>query len=237
MRFHVVVDDLLSERGFSLQLLPGHGLSILIEKDNLKLLFDTGSSEKLLLYNMRRMGFDINEIDYLFISSWKKCHAGAVNEVFRLNPRIKAFAPPVTSSITLVKPKDISRIIFIKSTEPREILPGVYTTGIYCKKWYCEHALFLKATENILAVFLGCSTYGFSHFIKRTEKTAKKYIIGGLHLSKLDFIGFKLLKQLVAEENVEGVLPLHCTAPDARKEIIKWKGILQDTGVGIEFAL
>ncbi|RLE80898.1 MAG: hypothetical protein DRJ51_04915 [Thermoprotei archaeon] len=238
LRGIVLIDDILSARGRRLGLLPAHGLSILLERNGIRVLFNTGPSLKLLKYNMSKAGVEMNDIDYVFISDWKSYHSGALDGMLEICEVKEVFAPPITRSLTLLKPQKTESISFIGSHSPQRLFEGFYTTGILWKQWYAEHALVFKLSDDKIAIFLGCSAYGFEHFIEKARELGRiKYIVGGLHLSARNTLGLFALRRLLEEEGVEGVIPLHCTSLEARKKIIKWRGILEDVGGGVEFAL
>lgn len=54
-----------------------HGLCYFIEFDNMKILFDTGQSEKAL-YNFKKLGFNIKDIDYIVLSHAHYDHTGGL---------------------------------------------------------------------------------------------------------------------------------------------------------------
>lgn len=77
----------------SRNLLAEHGLSIWIEKDNKKILFDTGQSEVFSL-NARQMGIDISSADLLILSHGHYDHTGGVPEFCRINHQAPVYIHP-----------------------------------------------------------------------------------------------------------------------------------------------
>ena len=65
-----------------------HGLSVYIEKNGYKYLFDTGSSD-LFLHNARVLHIDLTEVDYLILSHGHGDHAGGLRAFMRQNQKAK----------------------------------------------------------------------------------------------------------------------------------------------------
>lgn len=65
-----------------------HGLSLYVELSGLKILFDTGQSD-LFIRNAEKMGTDLSEVDYLFISHGHFDHGGGINSFLDVNSKAK----------------------------------------------------------------------------------------------------------------------------------------------------
>lgn len=65
-----------------------HGLSLLVETPQSKILFDTGSSD-LFAHNARLLGIDLSDIDYLILSHGHGDHTGGLRHFLALNSRAK----------------------------------------------------------------------------------------------------------------------------------------------------
>lgn len=226
MKISVLVDDITLDP----EIKPMHGLSILIETGGRKILFNTGPSLEALVRNCKSLDVSLEGVT-VFITDWKKQHCGALNELLEKYGIVAVYGPPYTNSVTLVKPppivKDASKVYedawFLRSIGP------------YGMKWYKEVALAVVEEGNV-DLFLGCSAYGFEKFIIEAASLGKlRYVIGGLHLSSRDVIGFRVLGKLVEKYDIEGIVPLHCTSLEARREINKRWGIFEESGAGLVF--
>src|SRR5690606_30897870 len=65
-----------------------HGLSIYVEKENLKCLFDTGASD-LFIRNATEMGVDLALVDYVFLSHGHSDHLGGLEYFLKINSQAK----------------------------------------------------------------------------------------------------------------------------------------------------
>jgi len=121
-----------------------HGLGYYIEKDGIRMFFDTGQG---LVFedNLNAMGIPISEISHAVLSHGHYDHSGALKAVVENNPGIKIIAHPEA-----FKPKYLSYdnqtfhyigvhqkisefeslgASLILSTKSVEIAPGIMTTG------------------------------------------------------------------------------------------------------------
>ena len=63
-----------------------HGLSLLVEADGHKVLFDTGASD-LFIRNAHLLGVDLADVEYVVLSHGHRDHTGGVHPFFAVNPR------------------------------------------------------------------------------------------------------------------------------------------------------
>jgi len=73
MKIHILADNMVKKRG----LLAEHGLSIFIEYENTKVLFDTGQSQ-VYCHNATRMGLDLKDTDAIVLSHGHDDHCGGL---------------------------------------------------------------------------------------------------------------------------------------------------------------
>jgi len=85
----VLIDNTTDRTG----LLNEHGLSIWIEADDRRILFDTGQSD-ILFHNADVLGIDLRTADSLALSHGHYDHTGGVAPLLAANPSIKAFCHP-----------------------------------------------------------------------------------------------------------------------------------------------
>jgi len=85
----ILVDDSAGDS----ELPAEHGLSIWIEADGRRILFDTGASD-LLLRNAGGLGIDLRKADSIVLSHGHYDHTGGLVSVLPLNPAARIFAHP-----------------------------------------------------------------------------------------------------------------------------------------------
>ncbi len=71
-----------------------HGLSLYIETKNDKILFDVGASN-LFLHNAKKLGINIEEINYLIISHGHYDHGGGLKTFLQENIKAEVFLHPL----------------------------------------------------------------------------------------------------------------------------------------------
>ena len=87
MKIVTLIENLVYKQG----LVAEHGLSIYIETDNLKILFDTGQSG-LFLQNAPKLKIAIEDIDILVLSHGHYDHAGGLYAFLEINSKAKVYA-------------------------------------------------------------------------------------------------------------------------------------------------
>lgn len=68
-----------------------HGLSFYIEKNNKKILFDTGMGEALF-QNTKELNINLKDIDYVILSHGHNDHTGGLKEFLKINSKAKVIA-------------------------------------------------------------------------------------------------------------------------------------------------
>lgn len=84
MRIVVLSDN----RKFDASLQSEHGLCIYVETDQYKCLLDTGASD-VFISNAEKLGVDLSDVDYVFISHGHIDHIGGLPAFFALNKKAK----------------------------------------------------------------------------------------------------------------------------------------------------
>ena len=70
-----------------------HGLSVLLRTPFAKVLMDTGASG-LFAANAARMGIDLSDVDYVFLSHGHADHVGGLKTFLELNSKAKVIVSP-----------------------------------------------------------------------------------------------------------------------------------------------
>ena len=70
-----------------------HGLSILLETGQHRILLDTGASD-VFIRNAERMGINLSTVDYVFISHGHSDHAGGLKHLMAINDKAQIIVSP-----------------------------------------------------------------------------------------------------------------------------------------------
>ncbi|WP_321518362.1 MBL fold metallo-hydrolase [uncultured Bacteroides sp.] len=124
-----LVDNVVYDRGLQAE----HGLSLLIDTGESKILFDTGASD-LFIRNAEILGIDLSKVDYLVLSHGHSDHTGGVRQFQELNPHAKVvckkealqkkYKDERENGFKKADQPDENRLWLVDSTT--EIVPGVH---------------------------------------------------------------------------------------------------------------
>ena len=213
MRFSIVFDNYTANE----KLESFWGFSCIIN-DNF--LFDTGSNGRALVRNMVKMGFDIEKLEYLFISHPHWDHIGGIDSIVDINSNLSLFLPNSLSKLYIRDLKKLSKEVKVISEYPQKLFDIFYSTGVMYPVG--EQSLVIDEGEFGIVV-TGCSHPGITNIVKRAKDILNKpivYAIGGFHLMRsAEKEILKVVKELKLL-GVEYITPTHCTG-DLATEIFK----------------
>ena len=89
MKWTVLSDN----RSNDSRLFTEHGLSILLETEQHRILLDTGASD-VFIKNAEQLGLDLSTVDYVFISHGHSDHAGGLRYFLEQNTKAKVIVSP-----------------------------------------------------------------------------------------------------------------------------------------------
>lgn len=188
---------------------PKHGLSLYIETEKHKLLFDVGPDETVF-ENAKKCGIDLREVDTVIISHGHNDHGGALEKFLKLNESAKVYIQRAAFenhySKTEAKSNNIGLHLETEKYPQVILLNGDYTIdeelhlftvpngneyyssandNLYTDEGHDdfrhEQNLLLSDGENRLLV-LGCGHRGVVNILKRAALYQPKLCIGGFHL-------------------------------------------------------
>lgn len=185
-------------------LLAEHGLSLYLECDDLKLLFDTGDTD-VYLKNAEKIGIDLQSINVIAFSHHHYDHVGGLKYFPVQNRKIKlvaqkyAFYPRVDYLSNLAKQEITDNFDIISvDTEPFELSENLIFLGqipelndFEGKKNFKNRKLILPSGETVddfvkddtaliykssegIVVITGCSHSGICNIIQYAIDTAKR---------------------------------------------------------------
>ena len=149
-------------------LIGAKGTSFLIEKDDKRVLFNTGLRDRYLIHNMEHLEIDPESIDMVVVSQSNPNASAALNGLLkgRGNP-IDVYCPNglyggkslLTRGVGLSE-ENKPKAIFHDLGEWQEVLPGIFTTPFYYdEKGYGETFLVVKDGMKMALMSGRCSCY------------------------------------------------------------------------------
>ena len=188
---------------------PEWGFSALIKYDTRNILFDTGGKADILAANMKKMGSDPNDIEFVVISHEHWDHVGGLSTVLKPKQKVyllKSFSHNFKGQIKASKAKLIEVEGF------QEIFPGVYTTGEMGEA-IKEQALIVDSDKGLIIV-TGCSHPGIVEIVRCSKELLKKevyFVVGGFHLKDLSAQQVSNIVEALKALGVKKIAPCHCT--------------------------
>ena len=188
MKVTIISDNTVHRK----ELMSEWGFSAFIEVENLpNILFDTGASGSVLMYNIEKLDINPESVDSVVISHNHWDHRGGLDEFLKVNSKVKLYLP-----YTFTNAPEAEEVIRVR--EPVELYKNVYSTG---ELENVEQSLLVKLDKG-LVVIAGCSHPGVGNILNRAKDFGNPIaLIGGLH----GFNEFNLLKDL------ELICATHCT--------------------------
>jgi 7,8-dihydropterin-6-yl-methyl-4-(beta-D-ribofuranosyl)aminobenzene 5'-phosphate synthase len=234
-----------------------HGLAFLIETDAGRVLFDTGQSGTVLMHNCAVLGIDPGTIDALAISHAHYDHTGGLPALLEgTRPGIPLYAHPdlfrerfsqrrnETAAreigVPLAKEALASQATLHLSTDPQEVLPGIWTTGEITSRsepegrsahhlvrseggWapdlYRDDMSLVVHGDSGAVLLCGCCHAGLlntlSH-VRRTFRSPITAIAGGTHLVSADANHMqRVCKAMLETGSLRRLYLNHCSGEDA----------------------
>ena len=250
MIIKALVEDTTRDSAF----VSEHGLSLYIEANGQKVLFDTGQSPAFAR-NAKQLGVDLSQVDFAVLSHAHYDHGGGLQAFLKLNDHAPVYISPYAFDeclngaeqyIGLDKTlKDNPRLMSVSaktrladgfsvySGEERPPIQPVNAYGLKTKRNGTvfpddfRHEQYLEITENGRRVLIsGCSHKGIVNIVHWFKPDV---LVGGFHLMKLDPLsGGKAALDAVTQElaNANTVFyTCHCTGVSQYKYL---KRQLQD---------
>ena len=185
-----------------------HGLSLYIETQNHKILFDVGP-DTTMFDNSEALGIDLLDIDTVIISHGHSDHGGALEQFLKLNHEAKVYVQRKAfeqyySKVMFMK-VSIGLVPHLKSHPQVILLDGDYSIDdnlklfttpktdkyrstanktLYSQKgrdtFAHEQSLMILGDTNVL--ILGCGHTGAVNILDRAMEYKPKICVGGYHL-------------------------------------------------------
>ncbi|CAA6809072.1 MAG: Metal-dependent hydrolases of the beta-lactamase superfamily II [uncultured Campylobacterales bacterium] len=187
------------------------GFSLYVEEH--KLLFDTGSNGRVLLANIKKMGIDVSDIKYIFITHTHWDHMGGIDSIIELNSDLTVFLPKSMSRNFVKDLETQVKEVIVCGEKPEKIFDGVYTTGTMKKDRSIEAEQSLILDNEYPVLITGCSHNGIDNVAKVARDALNKdlkAVVGGLHLRIASEKKILDVIDKLKELGVEKTVPTHC---------------------------
>lgn len=208
-----------------------HGLSMLIEADKKKILFDTGYSGDALLHNTKALNFDISSIDSFALSHSHDDHSGGMSKVCHLIANKPMYCASDAFGIHMPQGENLksryTNIHFV--TKNIEIMPGLWITKerptINSPLKTYEINIVANLKGKGLVIIVGCAHHGLSTIIADAKEIFGNKIpiyalVGGLHLKNSTPEEIDAVINLFTKEQIQLLLPNHCTGFVPIKQLV-----------------
>lgn len=226
LKITVLVEDTCPKRPYCGE----HGLSLLIEADQNKILFDTGFSGDVLIHNLSKLNIDLKQISAFVLSHNHNDHGGGLGYIADLIKDKPMYCASNFHQGEITNSQEISQKIpnIIFATKEKEIIPGIWVTkeedSINSSKPTKEINLVINLENKGLVIIVGCSHHGLENIINNARKLFNSEIpmyglIGGFHLKDNSPEEINQILDNLKKYNFKIIAPNHCTGFNALKII------------------
>jgi len=202
------------------------------------ILFDTGSDGTLLLENMARLRILPGDIEIVVLSHVHGDHTGGLTGLLKENAHVTVYLPQSFPA----RIKEVARgygAAVVEVSEPQEICPGVYTTGVL-GRLVREQALIVRTSQG-LVVLTGCSHPGIVTILEKVRSLHEGnalLVMGGFHLEWATAGKVQRIIAAFKDYGVQYAAPTHCSGDKARQLFQQHYGDRYiDAGVGKTISL
>ncbi len=223
-----------------------HGLSLYIETNNKKILFDVGPN-KTLFKNAQELKIDLSDVDIVVISHGHMDHGGALSKFLKINSKAKIYIQK--SAFEKHKSEYLIKInIGLKKkliNHPQvELTSGNYQINDELELFICkekhylspinktlyenkeldsfthEHSLLIKE-NNKKVLLVGCAHNGILNIIDSVG--SPDYVIGGFHLRSEYDPSIIEIANNIKDKEIK-LYTCHCTSKDSYQKLKNLSG-------------
>lgn len=197
-------------------LLNPWGLSILVETDDLTILFDSGPDPSALENNSVTLGNDfVSECDLIVVSHEHPDHLNGLTYVSDNHDNLTLYTPFYGSTKSWT-----SDFFQIEVEDTAEISSGISIIGrgLEGALDYNEQALVVNVENFGLVVLVGCSHPGIENIVSKVIDDLNVediyMVLGGFHLHSENQETIEGTIDALVDMGVQHIYPIHCSGED-----------------------
>ena len=204
-----------------------HGLSLYVETDRHKILFDAGQSG-LFAHNAEKLGIDLAQVDVAVLSHGHFDHAGGMTVFLRKNKHARIYAnrgfskphynpeqryigvePPLIGSQRVVCTDDYLQLddqLTLFTCNQQDLIQPIQSYGMTeetnetLRPDQFLHEQYLRIQEGDTTVLLsGCTHKGICNLMHWIQPMGIQVLIGGFHFMKIEPENYEILDQAAQE--------------------------------------
>ena len=198
------------------------GVSILARTSSATILFDTGPDPGVLERNMKRLGIDPGEIDFVVVSHEHLDHVGGLSYLAKVRPGIKVYVPrDMHGGAKNGLEKMGFKVIEVGNTSI--IADGIAIIG-QLRGPPMEQALAINVKGLGLVTLVGCSHPGVVKIVEKAvnDLGIKPYLVlGGFHKSGAPPSECERIIRGLIGLGIRKIAPIHCSGDAIRSMLEK----------------
>ncbi len=213
VKITVLVDNI---NGITPGYIKDFGFAALIEKEELKVLFDTGTNPNTLSHNLSQYGISPKSVNAVILSHNHYDHTNGLTSIIQEHQNIPIYVHKFWNKPVRHSGIGISQLqVFVneKARECTELAKGIFLTNTQSSGDYGgihEHACYIQANQSYI-LLCGCCHPGLNKFLSdRSDLNipidAPLHFIGGMHSFRFTDAEAEKLDPIV-----KSVTLCHCT--------------------------
>ncbi len=213
VKITILVDDF---NGVITGYIKSFGFAALIEKGDVKILFDTGTKPDILIHNLGQYGLSPTSLNAVILSHNHYDHTNGLLGIIQEHKSIPIYVHHYWDTPVKHSGDDITQMNVIINDKAREcvdIVKGVFLTNTHVSGDYggiYEHACYIRVNESYI-LLCGCCHPGLNKFLSDRPDLnipfeAPLHFIGGMHSFKFTDKEAESLKHII-----KSITLCHCT--------------------------
>ncbi|MHA1907439.1 MAG: MBL fold metallo-hydrolase [Candidatus Thorarchaeota archaeon] len=187
------------------------GLSMLVETENVTILFDSGPNPATLEENAEALGVDLSACDLVVVSHEHLDHVDGLTHISEIHDDLSLYTPYYDTT-----PKYwMSGFDVIEVEETMELSSGIAIIG---ESW--ERALAINVRNLGLVILAGCSHLRIENMVSTAidelNVNETHMVIGGFHLASSTYSRVLSTVESLFQLGVQNIYPIHCSGDAIR---------------------